>query len=142
MDEDFTLPERPDLKITVGDQVIKMTYGLEMDIRRMLPDPATALALIQSDPFTQDYIVRRILTNKKAMITDLDQLISMDEVDIEPDDADRILSWATEHALYFFVKRTVAMAKLGSRYQQALPKLSTAGSENLVSTTPSAGVSE
>lgn len=136
------LPARPELKITVGDRVIKMTYGLEMDLRRMLPDPNTALQLIQSDPYTQDYVVRRVLTDKKSMVTDVSELISMDDVEITSDEVEAILSWATEHALYFFMKRAVELGKLGARYQQALPNRSNDGSENSASTTPSAGPSE
>lgn len=138
----ITLPERPELYINVGDRRIKMTYGLEMDIRRMLPDPVTALQLIQSDPYTQDYIVRRVLTDINEMVTDLDKLIPQSEIGISSQEVEDILSWATEHALYFFVKRTVQMAKLGVRYQEALPKPSKDGSENSASKTPSAGLSD
>jgi hypothetical protein len=136
------LPPRPDLTIMVGDREIKMTYGLEMDIRRMLPDPATALVMIRDDMYTQDYIIRRVLTDKKKIITDPAELIDMDMVEIDSDQIEAILSWATEHALYFFIKRTLVMAQLGVQYNQALPKLSTDGSENSASTTPSAGPSE
>lgn len=136
------LPPRPDLTIKIGDREIKMTYGLEMDIRRMLPDPVTALQLIRDDPYTQDYIVRRVLTPIKRIVTSQDELIDMEEIDITSDDVENILSWATEHALYFFVKRTLEMAKLGVRYNQALPKPSSDGSEDSASTIASAGPSE
>lgn len=139
---EMVLPARPDLFVNVGERRIKMTYGLEMDIRRMLPDPVSALQLIQSDSYTQDYIVRRVLTDKKEIITDLEGLIPHSEIDISSDDVETILSWATEHALYFFVSRTVKMAKLGVRYQEALPKPFKDGSENSPSTTPSAGPSD
>jgi len=122
------LPPRPDLFITLGDRRIKMTYGLEMDIRRMLPDPMTALQLIRDDVYTQDYIVRRVLTEKNKIITNPDELIV--DVDLDSEEVERILTWVTEHALYFFVKRTLEMAKLGVRYNQALPKPSTSGSES------------
>jgi len=135
------LPERPPLTITVGDEVIKMTYGLEMDIRRMLPDPITALQMVRDDPFTQDYITRRVLTPAKRMIINRDELIDMETLDISSDDVEAVLIWATEHALYFFVKRTLEMAKLGVRYKQALPTPSTGGSEDSDTTTPSAGPS-
>ena len=136
------LPPRPPLTITVGEREIKMTYGLEMDIRRMLPDPVSALKLVQSDFFTQDYIVRRVMTDVKKTIFDPNELISMDDLEIESEDVERVLGWATEHALYFFMKRALEMSKLGVQYQQALPTPSTAGSETSPSTTPSAGPSE
>jgi len=136
------LPPRPDLTIEVAGQTIKMTYGLEMDLRRMLPDPLSALTLIRDDVYTQDYIVRRVLTPAKKIITDPAELVAMEELDVTSEDVENILTWATEHALYFFVKRTVEMAKLGVRYNQALPKPSTDGSETSATTTPSAGPSE
>lgn len=135
------LPPRPDLYLFVGDRRIKMTYGLELDIRRMLPDPVSALQLIRDDVYTQDYIVRRVLTEKNGIVTNPDELVPSDQVDITSDEVENILTWAAEHALYFFVKRTLEMAKLGVRYNQALPKPSTDGSENSPSTTPSAGPS-
>lgn len=134
------LPPRPALSIEIaGREPIKMTYGLEMDIRRMLPDPLTALQLIRDDPYTQDYIVRRVLTPLKRIVTDPAELVDMEQVDIDSEDVERILTWATEHALYFFVKRTLELAKLGVQYNQALPKPSSDGSEDSASTTPSAG---
>jgi hypothetical protein len=136
------LPPRPPLTIEVNGETIKMTYGLEMDLRRMLPDPLSALTLIRDDVYTQDYLVRRVLTPVKKIVTDPADLISMEEVDITSEDVENILTWATEHALYFFVKRTLELAKLGVQYKQALPTHSTSGSEDSATTTPSAGPSE
>ena len=126
---DNALPPRPSLTIKVNGREIKMVYGLEMDLRRMLPDPSATLNLIQSDPFTQDYIVRRVLTDKKGMVTDLNDLVNMDDVDLDPEQVEEILTWAAEHALYFFVKRTLQLAELGVRYQRALPATSETGSQ-------------
>lgn len=135
------LPERPPLTIEVNGDVIKMTYGLEMDLRRLLPDAQTALILLREDVFTQDYLIRRVLTKSNKMLTDPDQLISLDETDLSSDDVERILTWVGEHALYFFVKRIASLAALGVRYNQAPPTPSSDGSENSASTTPSAGPS-
>lgn len=119
-----------------------MTYGLEMDIRRMLPDPETAVQLVQSDPYTQDYLVRRVLTPKKAMISNIDELVTMEDANITTDEVEAVLMWVTEHSLYFFIKRALAMQALGVQYQAVLPKPSPAGSEDSPSTTPTAGPSE
>lgn len=136
------LPPRPPLTIEVNGETIKMTYGLEMDLRRMLPDPLSALTLIRDDVYTQDYLVRRVLTPAKKIITDPAELVSMEDTDISSDEVENILTWVTEHALYFFVKRTLELAKLGVQYKQALPMPSTSGSEDSTTTTPSAGPSE
>jgi len=132
---------RPSLEITMSNgRKIKMTYGLEMDIRRMLPVPSAAVQLVMHDPHTQDYIVRRCLTDKKGMIHDEKELV--EDVDLDSDDVERLLLWVTEHCLYFFVKRATAMGELSARYEELLPKPSLTGSENSALTTPSAGPSE
>jgi hypothetical protein len=137
--------EKPDLEITVKlngtDKTIKMVYGLEMDLRRLLPDPTTAMQLVMMDQFTQDYIVRRCLTDNKKMITDVTELVAEDTIDINSEDVERLMLWALEHTLYFFVKRTSAVGALGVRCQASLPILFKSGSEPSPSTTPSAGPS-
>lgn len=138
---DLSKLQKPPLEIVVGDKTIKMTYGLEMDIRRQFPDPATTLQLAMGDPYTQDYIVRRLLTDTKKMVMEEKELIDFDEIDISTEDVERLLMWAVEHALYFFAKRTEGVANLGERFQLVLPKASNSGSEALASTTPSAGPS-
>jgi hypothetical protein len=135
------LPPRPPLTITVGDKTYKMTYGLEMDLRRLLPDLASALTLIATDAYIQDYVLRRVLTDKNQIITDPNLLIMQDEVTLDSEEIEQVLSWATEHALYFFMRRTLEVGKLGVRYQSALQMPSKDGSETSASTTPSAGLS-
>jgi len=131
-------PPAPPLKITLGDKVFKMTYGLEMDIRRMLPDPVSALQLVQSDPYTQDYLIRRVLTEKNAMLK-MEDLIDIESVTLTSEEVEQTLSWVVEHALYFFVKRALAMEALGATYQSVLPTPSKDGSQASPSMTPSAG---
>ncbi len=124
-----------------------MTYGLEMDIRRMLPDPQIAMELLLADPVTQDYILRRCLTDKNKMITDFADLIPEDQFeDLNYEIREAILMWAGSHALYFFAKRTLGVANLGARLEMLLPFLlpqpSPTGSDDSPSETPSAGPSE
>lgn len=126
---------------------IKMTYGLEMDLRRMLPDPQTATNLLMGDPVTQDYVLRRCLTPINKMVTDWDDLVSEDEMDkLDPDERDKLLMWAGDHAIYFFAKRTMGMAKLGVRLEESLKSLLPPhilnGLKDSASPTPSAGPTE
>lgn len=138
MNEGFT---RPPLTIEMSTgRKIKMTYGLEMDLRRLLPDPVTAMQMVLNDPFTQDYVIRRCLTPINRMLTQ-DELTE-DEVELDSDDTEKLILWAVEHVLYFFAKRAAAMVQLGSKFQMDLPNRSTNGSPNSPTTTPSAGPSE
>jgi len=141
--------ERPPLRIDLeGNQEVKMTYGLEMDLRRMLPNAQSALQLVMHDSYTQDYIVRRCLTDITKPIKSEEDLVPVEQVNLSSDDTERLLMWAVEHVLYFFVKRAKSMTQLGARYQNLLPKKeesstpSENGSENSASPTPSAGPTE
>jgi hypothetical protein len=122
---------------------LKMTYGLEMDIRRLLPDPQTAVQLLLADPYTQDYVLRRCLTDTKKVVTKPDEeLIPYEDIDLDSDTVDRLLMWAAEHAIYFFAKRTAGVANLGVQFAALMtpqPVPSSSGSENSTSKTPSAG---
>lgn len=136
--------ERPPLRITVDKKDIKMTYGLEMDLRRLFPDPNTALQLMLRDGVTQDYVVRRCLTDAKKLILTHDDLIPASEVELDPDETEQLLMWATDHVLYFFVKRAMSMTALEARYGKTMGTISTpseAGSENSPLMMPSAGPS-
>ena len=136
------MPDRPPLTITLTTgQKIKMTYGLEMDLRRLLPEPGAAMQLVLTDPFTQDFVIRRCLSTEKKMIEDLKELPEV-EAELEPDDIDNILMWAVNHVLYFFMKRALNMRGLGEQYPMTLLNPSTNGSPDSASTTPSAGPSE
>lgn len=139
--------ERPPLRIDLGAKEIKMSYGLEMDLRRMLPNAESALRLVMSDPVTQDYLVRRCLTPVSKVITSPEDLVQSVDVELTSDDVERLLMWVTEHVLYFFVKRAQSIGQIGARYQQILPGIAPStpsenGSETSPSMTPSAGPSE
>jgi hypothetical protein len=137
--------QRPSLTLELPsvEKTIKMVYGLEMDIRRLLPDPQSAMQLIMNDAYTQDYVIRRCLTDSKKMVLQPDELISFDDVDISSEDAEKLLSWVTEHTLYFFMMRASGMANLAARFKVSSDQLkhSTAGSVDSPSPTPSAGSS-
>lgn len=138
--------DKPPLTHTVlrdsGEYEIKMTYGLEMDLRRLLPDPSVAMTLAMSDVFTQDYLIRRCLTPTTKMIRNDEDLIPAEDVDIDTEQANELLLWILEHQLYFFVKRARGIQALAARQKAEVPpNLSTIGSEDSASTTPSAGPS-
>jgi hypothetical protein len=74
------------------------------------------------------------------MITNFDDLIPEDEVGIDADTRDALIMWAGEHALYFFAKRTLGVAKLGVRLEELLPSLLPQPSQNGLSPLASARV--
>lgn len=137
---DINKLDKPPLTIKFGDIEIKMTYGLELDLLRLLPDPSSALQLMMRDPFTQDYIVRRALTNKELMVIDEKEL--SETMPLTSEQVQDLLMWVADHALYSFTKRAIALGTLGARYETALQLPSLSGSTDSPSTKPSAGPSE
>lgn len=123
--------DRPALKKTIGDQEIRWTYGLQQDLQRVLPDPASAVSLIMGDPMAQDFFIRRALTDKRGFIKDESELISAEQVELDPDQIADLLDWLTGHLLYFFASTAGKMSRLGVELSQSLPQLppSSAGSE-------------
>lgn len=134
---------RPPLHIDItDDKRVKMTYGLLMDLQRLLPDATKAMAFVLTDPYTQDYVVRRVMTDKKGTVTEVDDLIDSEEVDLAPEQVERILDWVVQHILHFFAQRAANIAKAGAAFQTALPDLFTSGSPASDGKTQSAGPSE
>jgi hypothetical protein len=134
---------KPDLRLQVTDDYqVKMSYGLLMDLQRLLSTPEAAMTLVLTDPYTQDYVVRRVMTPSKATIMKMEDLVEADSFDLEPEQVERILTWVVQHILHFFAQRAAMLAKTGERFKTALPSLFTTGSANSTSETPSAGPSE
>ena len=131
----------PPKTLQLGETQLLMSYAMLMDINRWLPDPVAALQLVMNDPTTQDYIVRRLLTPKEITVTSMDDLIAPGEVELDTDQIETLLSWAVQHALYFFAKRSGGLQKVGEAFKLALPTPSSSGSEASASTEPSAGPS-
>lgn len=134
--------ERPpltlDVKLESGDDhKIKLSYGLFQDLQRLIPDPASIVDTVTSDPYTRDYVIRRCMTPLKKMVTKIDEeLIPAEEMPIDdPDELDKILQWVVGHMLYFFATSAGGLKQLGEVFQDNLslttvpPAPSTAGSE-------------
>lgn len=135
---------KPPLTIKVGDQTIKMTYGLQMDLQKMIPDSGQIVAMLTDDPFIRDIVIRRVLTPADHPVTDDDSLIGADKIEIDADTALAILDWVSEHLLYFFVKSAGQAARLANGYKDQMGQLqhSMSGTADSTSTEPSAGPSE
>ncbi|WP_440524343.1 hypothetical protein [Sphingomonas sp.] len=146
MPETFTPKdmERPPLTLDVGIEgfePIKMTYGLQMDLQRLLPDPGSATEMLLTNAYMLDYVVRRVMTDKKGTITKEEDLVSMEDVDLDPDQIKLIIDWVVKHILYFFVKRANLLVQNGLQFKEALPTQFTTGFPTLDSVMPAAGPS-
>ena len=115
--------ERPPIELEVFGKKIKWTYGLSNDIQRLVPDPGAAMNSMLQEPYTRDYIIRRVLTEKKGVIKDEAELIGYEEIDeLESDDIVKLLDWVTGHLLYFFVSSAESIRRQGEAFKAALPQ--------------------
>ncbi|WP_037500744.1 hypothetical protein [Sphingomonas jaspsi] len=133
--------KRPSLTISIKledetEQTIKWTYGLSQDLQRVLPDPASVVDVIMSDPVTRDYIIRRCMTPLKRMVTDTDKdLLAFEDCKLDdPDEVEKLVRWVAEHLLYFFAISAGGLKKIGEALKAAtnpgLPDPSKTGSQD------------
>lgn len=117
--------KRPDLSHIIRQddgtkKEIFWSYGVQMDIQRMIPDASVVVEVMTSDPITRDFVVRRCFTEQKRSIEKLEDF----EVDVpvsDPDEIEKLLTWVADHLFYFFTKSVRSMTTLGERYRNALP---------------------
>lgn len=135
--------DRPSLTHKAGETEIRWTYGLQLDLQRLIPDSENTIVSILSDPFVRDYLVRRALTPLKKSITDEKELISVEDIELDPDQVLALLNWLSGHLMYFFTTSARNLAAQGAEVKESLPSLlSMSGSEASASKTDSAGPSE
>lgn len=121
--------QRPDLIFKAGEVEVRWTYGLQLDLQRLVPDAESVIESIMTDTFTKDYLVRRALTPLKRSITEPKDLISAEDVDLDPDQILDLINWVSGHMLYFFVTSATNLAAQGAEFKASLPSTpSTPGS--------------
>ncbi len=70
---------------------------------------------VLTDSFVRDYIVRRVLTPAKGLLTSEADLVPAEEIELSPSEIHEVLDWAVAHLLHFFVKSAQGLQKQGSR---------------------------
>lgn len=119
----------------VGSMKIKMSYGLMMDLQRVIPDAENAVTYVLTDSFVRDYIMRRVLTDSKGTVASEADLIKPEDIDLDMEDIAKVLDWAVAHILSFFVKSVLGMRQQASALQvlKGLSPPSTVGLETSAS---------
>lgn len=107
----------PSDKLTIQGKTYKMSYGLLIDLQRMIPNAEQAVTYISTDSFVRDYLVRRVLTEKKGSVTDENELIKSEDVDLSMNETLEVLNWVTEHLLYFFTQQALALGRSAKHLQ-------------------------
>ena len=142
--------ERPEksLHLEDSDITLTMTYVVMSDILRFVGNIDTAVTAIMTDQDTRDLIIRRLLTDSKKPVKELDDLIPSEEVEIDIFDMDDIMAWVLDHVTYFFMKMADKIGQSVEKYPEMMLKkktfsnLSEDGSTSSQTQTKSAGPTE
>lgn len=113
--------QRPELTFKAGETEVRWTYGLQLDLQRLVPDAESMIESIMTDTFTKDYIVRRALTPLKKSITEPKDLVSVEDVDLDPDQILDLIDWVSAHLLHFFINSAKNLAARGAEFKANLP---------------------
>jgi hypothetical protein len=124
--------KRPPLEFSTGSYTVKWTYGLQMDIQRLLPDTSQLISMLTSDIYLRDFVIRRALTPLKGSITEEKDLIAAEDIELDPEQLLDLLDFVSSHLNYFFTMSARKAAQIGADYQNELGHLtqSATGSES------------
>lgn len=136
-----------ELVLEESGKTLVMTYAIFNDILRFVGGMEEAMVSVMTNQEVRDLIVRRIFTEKKS-IGDLEDLISVDDIEVDIFELDDILAWTMEHVTYFFMKTATRMQASVAKYPEMLEKMKTSsnlsetGSTLLETPTKSVGPTE
>jgi hypothetical protein len=130
------------LTVTIDGQEheLFMSYGL-LDRLTKIIGGSLDITTASLEPNTRNETLIACLT-KKGRAGVLDK-VDIDNLDIDPEDVVRIVNWATEHVIGFFLKATERTKEMGERIKDKLGSLThlVDGSKDSASPNPSAGPS-
>jgi hypothetical protein len=127
-----------DIKIGDSAQTLRWTYGLSQDISRVVPDLESIHEMLKGSPDLRDYVIRRLLTDKKGFIFEASELRNPEDLEeLSVDHQLAMLKWVAEHLTDFFVKSTEILRQQGVTLEASVQ--SKPGFADSVSKTASAG---
>lgn len=110
------------LKINDEERDIKMSFALLQEIMKVIPSPENIASLLIQDFYLREYVVRRVLTGNKRVVSD-DDLIDLFDLEFEDEALDDLVLWVTDHILYFFTNTVEKSLNLGVRYKEKMAGL-------------------
>lgn len=143
---DVELSQEITVKTRNGPRTIIMKFGLLREIARAFPD-ANSPQMIYQVPELMDTMLDILLVPRTATgRVDLpeDSKWTIDDEDLQPEDALRLVQWGVEHLMSFFLKKFKAMTEIGQTQMGEMEALlsSSPGLRALVSKKQSAGLTD
>lgn len=149
MTEEIQLPELPELsdeftlKVDGESREIVMKFAMLRELARAFPGPSDPQLVfhdqIMFETALSILLAPRTKTGKIDLPEDADWTI--DDIDFSEDEAIRLVKWAMEHVLGFFLKKFNQLTKLGETHLKEIETLlsSLPGLKDLASKKASAG---
>lgn len=95
-----------------------MSYGMFNDVMRILGSGQDAVEILMSDPALRDLVVRRLFTDTRKPISDINEdLINPFEIEASPCELDEIVAWVADHVLHFMVSTAAKTQPVVEKYQ-------------------------
>lgn len=122
--------------IDKNEREIFMSFGLLDSLSRIIEDP-TRIPSISIDPDLRNKVLIATLAERKPSGKIL-QNIDLEDTEISIDDVERLIDWAGDHVMSFFIRslqKTVAVTKAREEEMKALAS-SFGGLKDSISKTP------
>lgn len=139
---EFVLPAKPDDRLTIdfrgASRELFFSFTRQNMLLKHFPEPTNAFeAMI--DPYMAETVLAILLVDNPKQIDQFE----LDELDVSREDIEKVLNWAAEHLIYFFMHKFQLVAEKATALEPLLQALqsSKAGFQSSTSTTPAAGPS-
>ena len=102
-------------------RVVFMSYGLLNRLVRVVSD-LPDLSQVMVNPEAQERLLKEILVKRDAEGNPVGPH-TLDELEMSIEDATRLLNWATDHVLTFFVSGLATLKEIDSRHSAKIGAL-------------------
>ena len=119
--------DRPDkeLQLESLEEPLVMTYVVFNDVLRFVGSVDQAMDAIMHSQDTRDLVLRRVLSDAKKPVEEVEDLIPVEEVGIDIFEVDEVLAWVMEHVTYFFMNQASKMQQRMERFPEMAKQMMT-----------------
>lgn len=118
----MTVSDKLVIKQNGADRTLFMSFGLLNELVKNAGS-VEAVALFAVDPETSRIIRSAILAERKGGGKIVQPVDDPDEIDVSVEDTERMLKWAVDHTLGFYVRQMTMVAKATDAVKDQLTPL-------------------
>lgn len=124
----ISLPEK--IYTTEAGKELTMTYGMFNDIMRILGSTGDAVEILLDNADLRGWVIRRLFTEDKREVKNIDELINPYDIDISPLELDGIVAWVADHVMHFTMSTTEKTRPVVQKYADRVATVSSDPSKN------------